>query len=127
VNLLDTHALIWAPSAPTRLSPAARRIVEDGEVAVSAASLWEMTLKKGRKSEIVPDPMAWWERHIRKARVTILPIKDVHIMHLDSLPSHHADPFDRILVCQCIHEGMRLVTKDRTLRDHYQPYVHLVW
>jgi PIN domain nuclease of toxin-antitoxin system len=127
VNLLDTHVLIWALSAPAKLSPAARRIVEDGELAVSAACLWEMALKQGRKSEIVPDPMAWWERHVRKAGVPIVPIQDVHIMHLDTLPPHHTDPFDRILVCQCIHEGMRLVTRDQSLRDHYQAYVHMVW
>jgi PIN domain nuclease of toxin-antitoxin system len=65
MNLLDTHALVWAVNAPRRLSPTARRIIEEGAVMVSAASLWEMLLKKGhpkkkgtRKMRSYPIPRA---------------------------------------------------------------------
>ena len=127
VDLLDTHTLVWALNAPERLSPAARRIVEDGDIVVSAASLWEMLLKKGRRAEIVPDPAAWWRRYVRQAGVRVLAIQDNHIGHLDALPPHHADPFDRILICQCMDEGLRLVTRDAEIRDHYQGLVSVVW
>lgn len=127
MNVLDTHTLVWALNAPKRLSAPARRLVEQGDVVVSAVSLWELMLKKGRRNEIVPDPAAWWRRHVRGSGASILPILDSHIARLDALPPHHADPFDRILVCQAIHEGMRLVTNDKVLRRHYQPYIGIVW
>ena len=128
MNLLDTHVLVWAVNAPERLSPTARRIIEEGAVTVSTASLWEMLLKKGNpKNEIVPDPLSWWERHVVRRGVNILDIRWRHVGYLDTLPVFHKDPFDRILMCQSISEGWRLVTQDPVIRDHYQGSVTCVW
>jgi PIN domain nuclease of toxin-antitoxin system len=126
--LLDTHALVWVINAPERLSPAVRGILEKGAVAVSVASLWEMLLKKGNpKNEIVPDPVSWWKTHVVDRGVKIFDIQYQHVGHLDQLPPIHKDPFDRILMCQCIVEGLRLITNDRIIRDHYQGMIHCVW
>ncbi len=127
MNLLDTHALVWAVNAPERLSPAARQVIEEGAVAVSAASLWEMLLKKGSKNEIVPDPLKWWEKHVVRRGIKILDLEWRHIAHLDTLPLLHKDPFDRILMSQSITEGWRLVTQDQIIRDHYQGAVRCFW
>jgi len=50
------------------------------------------------------------------SRVTVLPIHAYHLKHLDTLPMFHKDPFDRILICQAIHEGLQLVTNDEAMR-----------
>ena len=127
MNLLDTHVLVWALAAPHRLSPAARQIIESNDIVISAASLWEMILKKGRPKEIIPDPLAWWKQHVEPSGVRVLPIELAHIRHLDLLPGPSKEPFDRILMCQCIVNGLRLVTKDSVIRDHYQALVTCVW
>ena len=128
MNLLDTHTLAWAVNEPERLSSAARHIIEDSEYWVSAASLWEMLLKRNKPRPVVPgDPLAWWRRYVVNGGIRVLAIEWPHISHLDTLPAPTKDPFDRILVCQCIAESFRLVTKDSLIRDYYQGHVHCVW
>lgn len=128
MNLLDTHTLAWAINEPARLSPSARRIIEDGDYQVSAVSLWEMLLKKHKPQPLFPgDPLPWWRRYVVNAGVRILAIEWSHISHLDVLPGPATDPFDRMLVCQCVVENFRLVTKDSVLRDNYQGHLNIVW
>ena len=128
MNLLDTHAVVWAIHEPARLSASGRRIIEDADYWVSAASLWEMLLKKNRPDSPVPgDPLAWWRRYVVNGGMRILAMEWPHISHLDTLPLYTKDPFDRILVSQCIAESLRFVTKDSRVRDHYQDHVHCIW
>jgi PIN domain nuclease of toxin-antitoxin system len=127
VNLLDTHVFVWAINDPDRLSPAARRVVEEGNFLVSSASLWEMIGKKGRSTALVADPLPWWKTYVPQTGVKVLSIDPVHIEYLDLLPGPNWDPFDRILICQCIVKGLRLVTKDGVIRDHYQGHLHCIW
>jgi PIN domain nuclease of toxin-antitoxin system len=70
-------------------------------------------------------PAAWWRRYVRQAGVGYSRSRTT-IGHLDAL-THHADPFDRILICQCMDEGLRLVTRDAEIRDQYQGLVSVVW
>lgn len=127
MNLLDTHTLVWAVHDPARLSPAARRVIEDGDFSVSGASLWEMIVKKGRATALVADPLPWWKTYVARTGVRVLSIDPEHIERLDGLPGPNGDPFDRILICQCLVQGLRLVTKDALIRDHYQGHVSCVW
>jgi PIN domain nuclease of toxin-antitoxin system len=113
--------------APDTLSPSSRRIVEDGDFFVSAASLWELILKKRRRTAFIPDPVPWWARHVRDARLRILAMEWHHIEQVDSLPGPSTDPFDRILIAQCMKERLRLVTKDAAIRDHDQNLIPCVW
>lgn len=125
--LLDTQAVLWAASAPERLSPRARRAIEAGtnEVFVSAASVWEVAIKKqlgrlhypGDIDDFLPERMA--ERSL-----LALPVLMVHAIKVASLPDVHRDPFDRLLVAQAMVEGLRLVTADRSLRRYA---VQVVW
>ena len=125
--LLDTQTLLWAAGAPERLSPRARRAIEAGtnEVFVSAASVWEVAIKKqlGRLhypaglDDFLPERMA--ERSL-----LALPVLMAHAIKVASLSDAHRDPFDRLLVAQAMVEGLRLVTADRALRKYA---VQVVW
>ena len=127
MNLLDTHALVWSINDPGKLSPAARQVVEEGRFCVSCASLWEMIVKKRRATALIADPLPWWRQYIHRASVKVLPINAEHIEYLDVLPGPNWDPFDRVLIAQCVLHGLRLVTKDGAIRDHYQGHVRCVW
>jgi PIN domain nuclease of toxin-antitoxin system len=126
VYLLDTHVLIWAYHKPERLSQAAVRAIESGAVTVSAASLWELELKRDKKGSPVADPTEWWSRYVTLRGVAVLGIQAYHIQRLASLPPIHKDPFDRILVCQALHEKMDLVTDDDQIR-RYAEVLTPVW
>lgn len=127
MNLLDTHVFVWAINAPDRLSPAARRVIEDGNFVVSCASLWEMIAKKGRSTAPVPDPVPWWKGYVKRTGVKVLAIDPEHVAYLDVLPGPIDDPHDRILMAQCVINGLRLVTKDHMIRGHYQGHLSIVW
>jgi len=109
--LLDTHALIWALGDPAKLSTKSRNAIEDpaNEIFVSAASLWEIAIKTGDGKLQVPDDL---ERAIFAVGFQPLEIRFPHVRRLRSLPMHHRDPFDRILVAQAQHEDLAVVTRD---------------
>jgi PIN domain nuclease of toxin-antitoxin system len=109
--LLDTHALLWWLTRDAKLSPAARAAIADpdSEVAVSAASAWEMAIKSALgKLKAPADLGAQLARH----QFTPLAITVVHALEAGALPRHHDDPFDRMLVAQARIEGLTLVTRD---------------
>ena len=124
--LLDTHVLVWAINQPELLSKNATRIVANGDILVSAASLWELLIKKERTDAPVINPNSWWQHHITLAGVQVLPIQAYHIRHLETLPPIHKYPFDRVLICQSIHQGIPLVTNDKAIHS-YQAFVSLIW
>jgi PIN domain nuclease of toxin-antitoxin system len=115
--LLDTHLLLWAAGSPDKLSPTARRLIGDpgNTLAFSAASLWEIVIKRGlRKTDFRVDPHML-RRGLLSHGYVELAITSEHVIEVDALPAIHADPFDRILVAQSIVERMTLLTSDRTL------------
>lgn len=121
--LLDTHVLLWAASEPARIPKRARLLIEDpeNEILFSAASLWEIAIKRslGREDFRV-DP-----RVLRRALLDNgyeeLPITSEHVIHIDQLPPKHKDPFDRVLVAQAIVEGITLLTNDQKVADYPGP------
>ena len=109
--LLDTHIMIWWLSDPARLDPNARDALDDStnRVFVSVASIWEVAIKSARGRLPLPDRLM---ETLESRGVTILPIEANHALAVASLPLHHGDPFDRLLVAQAILEGLTLVTRD---------------
>lgn len=110
--LLDTHALIWALSDPSKLPDALRIAIEarSNVVYVSAASVWEIAIKAALgKIEIA-------ETDIPGALTEIgfmeLPVTPAHAWAVRELPQHHRDPFDRMLAVQSSIEKLTLITKD---------------
>jgi PIN domain nuclease of toxin-antitoxin system len=116
--LLDTHILLWWEMADRRLSKVLAKILASAEndIAVSAASLWEITIKRALgRLEIDLDELL---SSIAADGFTELPMRFAHARKLELLPPHHDDPFDRILIAQSIVEGRRLVTTDRAILDY---------
>ena len=114
--LLDTHLLLWALSAPARLPVAARRLIQDADVYVSAASIWEISTKAAL-GKLTADPQEVLAA-LEPAGFLSLPVAGVHAARVSSLPPVHRDPFDRLLVAQALVEPMRLVSTDAALRGY---------
>jgi len=113
--LLDTHAFLWFIDGSARLSSRARELIEDqgNPKSVSIASLWEMGIKirLGRLSFEQPFE-DFIPRQMELNGLVLLPLRIVHIAKIVSLPFHHRDPFDRILVAQCMTEELSIVSAD---------------
>ena len=112
--LLDTHLLLWALAAPSRLPAGARRLIDASEVHVSAASIWEVSIKAalGRLAAKSHEVLA----AVEPAGFELLPITGEHAAEVARLPMHHRDPFDRMLIAQARVEGMRLLSNDDVLQ-----------
>jgi PIN domain nuclease of toxin-antitoxin system len=118
--LLDTHVLIWWASSPIQLAEKARLAIGDGRsyIVVSAATAWEIAVKQRIGKLSMPhDVMSL----IRDNRFIPMPIAIQHAEATQSLPLHHRDPFDRLLVAQAQAEGLTLVTRDRDILKYDVP------
>ncbi|MEX0791279.1 MAG: type II toxin-antitoxin system VapC family toxin [Actinomycetota bacterium] len=115
--LLDTHALIWAAADPQRLPPFVRAALVDRNnlVAVSAASAWEIAIKRStgrlRFPKVDKDLLA-------RGGFRALPIEIHHAAAVESLPQHHSDPFDRMLLAQAQTDDYLLVTHDPAMHRY---------
>lgn len=112
--LLDTHALLWALGDADELEPTARSAIVDPEnsVLVSAASAWEISIKKALGRLDAPDDLA---DQLAAAHFEPLAITIAHSLAAGALPRHHADPFDRMLAAQARLEGLTIVTRDENI------------
>ena len=114
--LLDTHLVLWALAAPERLPGAAHRLIERADVYVSAASIWEISIKASL-GKLTADPREVLAA-LDPAGFLPLPISAEHAVRVADLPSVHLDPFDRLLVAQARVEPMRLLTTDTVLAGY---------
>lgn len=112
--LLDTHVALWALTDSARLSKAARELIESPKASVwiSAATVWEIAIKHSLGCGDMPVSAQDALRYFKEAGYRFLPIEPEHAAAVETLPAHHADPFDRILVAQARVEPMRLITHD---------------
>jgi PIN domain nuclease of toxin-antitoxin system len=125
--LVDTHCWLWALARPEALNAEAAALLGDGETEVvfSAASVWEIAIKsalgKLRVSTIASDSLF---DIIDRQPVTRLPILHSHARHVASLPQHHGDPFDRLLIAQAQIEILPIMTAD----DQFLRYeIEVIW
>jgi PIN domain nuclease of toxin-antitoxin system len=119
--LTDTHTLVWALTGDASLSSAARSALEDSEVLVSVANLWELLLKRSRPGALLADPLPWWDKYVTRSGIQVLGIRQSHVFALGRLPELHKDPFDRILLAQAQVERLTLVSKDASLAGYGLP------
>ena len=119
--LLDTHVFLWAVTNDPKLSKTAERLILDAEeVYISAASIWEISIKAGLdKIEVDVDELI---TEITAAGFRELPVANTHAAAVRHLPNHHRDPFDRLLIAQAITEPLRLLSAD----EHVWKYSDLV-
>ena len=118
--LLDTHIALWAIADSPRLSTNARGLILDpaNSIYVSTASVWEITIKHMLGKGDMPVSGTQAAAYFHAAGYVELPIVNAHIALLESLPPHHADAFDRLLVAQALAEPLRLLTHDDKLRAY---------
>jgi PIN domain nuclease of toxin-antitoxin system len=118
--LLDTHALLWWLDDPTKLADTAQAAIREPEnaVYVSAATAWEIAIKQALGKLDAPDNL---REVLLACQFVPLPVTVEHAMGVRSLPLHHHDPFDRMLVAQAIVEGMTIVTRDASVLRYPVP------
>lgn len=126
--LLDTHAFVWAVSAPDRLSATAREVISDATVPLllSAVTAWEISIKhrSGRWPEVAV-LIRQYDRLAERLGATPLPLTSDHALGAGGLEWAHTDPFDRALAAQAMREGVALVSKDRAFAE--LPGLALIW
>ncbi len=119
--LLDTHTLLWFIAGSPNLSATARSLIEDtaNEKYVSIASLWEIAIKISiGKMSLTPLFDVLFPHQLQVNGFELLPIKVNHTSAIVTLPFHHRDPFDRIMIAQAIEEKMNLVSIDAVFDDY---------
>jgi PIN domain nuclease of toxin-antitoxin system len=117
--LLDTHILLWWLAENPKLSITARaRIAEAEIVCVSAASVWEMAIKVSTGKLRAPNDL---EKQLQRHGFVQLSVSVNHALGVATLPRHHTDPFDRMLIAQASFESLTLVTADPQLAAYGVP------
>ena len=115
--------MLWAAGQPGRLSAAARKLLNDpsNELLFSAASLWEIAIKKtlGREDFRVEPRLL--RRGLLDNGYAEIPVTSQHAVNIDGLPPLHKDPFDRLLLAQALSEGITLLTGDTQLARYPGP------
>ncbi|ABM61565.1 type II toxin-antitoxin system VapC family toxin [Halorhodospira halophila] len=121
--LLDTHILLWAAADSPRLSQEARELLLDPEhqLAYSAASLWEITIKRGLGRDDFRVEPSVLRRELMEHGYEELAIRGPHTLAVGNLPDVHKDPFDRMLVAQAQVEGYTLLTRDHQVAQYPGP------
>ncbi len=118
--LLDTCALIWSLEDNSCIIPVVRERISDSsnEVFVSAASIWEIGTKKKKGQLKTPDNLI---QAIIDTQFSFLSITAHHADLSISLPEHHKDPFDRLLIAQALLEEMIIITSDAEFKNYGVP------
>jgi len=125
--LLDTHAFLWWITDDVRLSSRACAVIANGdnELFLSAASGWEIAIKARLGKLHLPDnPVPFVFEQLRINAIEPLAVQMAHALRVYSLPGHHRDPFDRILVAQAQLERMPIITADPQVAQYD---VEILW
>lgn len=126
--LLDTHAFLWWITEDPRLSANASRVIADGKntILFSAASAWEIAIKAslGRLEVAAEDLESFISEELARNAIEPLPVLITHALHVNTLPHHHRDPFDRLLVAQAQLEQVPILTADQQIARYP---VKVIW
>lgn len=125
--LLDTHVLLWAVDNPRLLGPQATIALQDlgNELHISAATIWELSIKVGlSKLQLSLAFRDWMNKAVGDLSATILPSTVEYANIQASLPFHHRDPFDRLMIAQAIAEQIPIVSSDAAM-DSYS--IQRIW
>ena len=127
--LIDTHVLLWIFSDSGRLTTSARNEISGNAVCVSIASLWEIAIKASLKREDkrleLKESIQKIAETCRAQEIDIIPISANDCQRIRTLPHHHEDPFDRLIMAQAIERGIPLITKDENIWKYQE--VEKIW
>ncbi|QDS86155.1 PIN domain protein [Rosistilla ulvae] len=120
--LLDTHVVLWWLDDPNLLSDDARNAIAEpaNQVFFSAVVAWEIAVKRSLGKLTAPADIA---SAIANAGFDELPVKSDHAWAVESLPNHHRDPFDRMLIAQAMREDYTLVSRDTAMPAYSMPLI----
>jgi PIN domain nuclease of toxin-antitoxin system len=112
--LIDTHILIWYIAGNSRLKPAMTDLLEatENDLFISVASLWEIAIKVGKGKLDLGIEFHELEEILDRLNIQILPILFGDLNFQRTLPFHHTDPFDRLIISQAIHQNLVLMSAD---------------
>ena len=119
--LLDTHTFLWFIGGDANLSAHAQQLIENtgNERLISIASLWEMSIKASigrlRLNTTFPNMV---KDHVMGNAMDLLPIRPEHLEVVRSLPFHHKDPFDRLIIAQSRSENLPILSRDKVFDDY---------
>ena len=114
--LLDTHTFLWYVWGDNQLSETAKSLIQNSQHQkyVSIASIWEMAIKlESGKLNLKKDLDLFLSLHLDENGFSLLPIRRAHTLIISKLPSHHRDPFDRMLIAQSYQENMPIISIDK--------------
>lgn len=119
--LLDTHIFLWFISGDSRLSTDVRDIIcdSDNEIYLSVVSVWESIVKYQLGKLPLPEPPEIYlpkQRNLHK--IDSLVLDESSVIQLARLPLLHRDPFDRMLICQALQNGLTIATVDAAIRAY---------
>lgn len=124
--LIDTHVLVWYLQGDKKLPARLRKIIDDetSQIVISVASLWELAIKiaSGKLDSDLTFPQI--QSHILQSQYVISGISYTHLNTLMTLPNHHGDPFDRMLIAQAISENVAVISVDKQFKNYD---VTVVW
>ena len=118
--LMDTHVLLWAINEPSKLPQSIKEKIEDtgNGCYVSIASFWEIAIKFSLKKLPLTMELKELFEIVDKSQFEILNLNSSHILQVATLPFHHNDPFDRVLISQALTNNLVVITKDKA----FAPY-----
>jgi PIN domain nuclease of toxin-antitoxin system len=118
--LLDTHSLIWFLNGDEKLSIKAKNAIEDpnNSKIVSIASIWEIAIKISLDKFRFKKGLKHFLNMIEDNGFEILPITFEHALIVSTLEFIHRDPFDRLLIAQCLNDKLFIVTKDNNIKRY---------
>ncbi len=124
--ILDSHTLLWFVSGDKKLPKSVKEIIKDIKQPcfISAASLWEITIKQQIGKLILEISLKELFEFIDRNQIEIIPINFDHLQKLAKLPIHHSDPFDRMIISKAITEDLIVITRDKEFEKYK---VNLIW
>lgn len=125
--LLDTVVWLWSIASVEKLNKIGRKVLDNGkeEIYFSAATAWELSIKaRLGKLELPASPAECIPAFMAKQGLRPLPVTHIHAVKVYDLPTHHQDPFDRLIIAQAMTEEMTVLTSDRVFAKYS---VEVLW
>ena len=122
--LLDTHVVLWMTIDPEKLTEKAKRVIlSDAIKYVSIASAWEVAIKLGKNKPDkmvldLPGGLSEFYKMMDVNGFYTIPVQRPYLLHLPTLPPHHKDPFDRLIISTAISEELTLITADENIQKY---------